>query len=527
MPPDFDVIVIGSGPAGVSAAFPLVEAGLKVLMVDGGKQAEVAPQSLSFLTERSQNPDQWKWMIGEDHVALRNLTAVSPKFRVPALSYAFEDFATANPIQANNFVAVGSLARGGLSNAWGCGVARLSATELAPFPVAASDMEQSYARVTRRIGVSGAQADDLTEYFGLDAWAQPPIPMDAHHRQIFTRYTSRKQRLAALGFRLGRSRVAALSSDHNRRNACNLSGNCLWGCHRKALYSAADELPDLLAHDTFRYRSGLIVDRVDRSGGRLSIRGRERGSGMSLSATRIVIAAGTLATTRLALLALETERTVQLLSNPSAAFLLWSPSRLGSPRTDGFGLGQLSFSLDLDDQVSAFGSTFSTGGIPVAEFARHLPFGRRHAIDLLRSLLSSCLVGNLFLPGRLSDNAVALDRDGVLKITGGHAAAVGGLLTQAESRLRKAFWQMRVGLLPKSFTAVAPGGDIHYACTLPMRQRPVLGETDANGELAQFGGVHIVDGACLPTLTEKSHTLTIMANADRIGRSMAMQFENT
>lgn len=32
--PEFDVIIVGSGPAGTSAAYPLVKAGLKVLMVD-------------------------------------------------------------------------------------------------------------------------------------------------------------------------------------------------------------------------------------------------------------------------------------------------------------------------------------------------------------------------------------------------------------------------------------------------------------------------------------------------------------
>ena len=38
---DFDVIIVGSGPAGVSATFPLVESGVKVLMVDGGKQEDI------------------------------------------------------------------------------------------------------------------------------------------------------------------------------------------------------------------------------------------------------------------------------------------------------------------------------------------------------------------------------------------------------------------------------------------------------------------------------------------------------
>ena len=48
--PDFDVIIVGSGPAGVSAAFPLLEAGLKVLMVDGGREANTPPPASPYLT---------------------------------------------------------------------------------------------------------------------------------------------------------------------------------------------------------------------------------------------------------------------------------------------------------------------------------------------------------------------------------------------------------------------------------------------------------------------------------------------
>jgi choline dehydrogenase-like flavoprotein len=33
-------------------------------------------------------------------------------------------------------------------------------------------------------------------------------------------------------------------------------------------------------------------------------------------------------------------------------------------------------------------------------------------------------------------------------------------------------------------------------------------------------GVHVVDGAVLPVLPAKAHTLTIMANADRIASAL-------
>src|SRR5258707_124742 len=131
---DFDAIIVGSGPAGVSAAFPLLEAGLRVLMLDGGKQAHTAPPERPLADWRSQDASQWKTLIGADWHALRHAHAASPKLRAPTHAHVFEDFASANKITSTHFLAVGSLASGGLSNAWGCGVAALDSKELSSFP---------------------------------------------------------------------------------------------------------------------------------------------------------------------------------------------------------------------------------------------------------------------------------------------------------------------------------------------------------------------------------------------------------
>ena len=209
-----------------------------------------------------------------------------------------------------------------------------------------------------------------------------------------------------------------------------------------------------------------------------------------------------------------------MLTCPTAAFLLWLPRLLGEPRDQTFGLGQLSFSLALQ-KITAFGSTFSTSGISISEFVRHLPLQRRYGIDLLKGLLSSCVVGNVFLPGNLSISKAKLQGDGSLLVSGGYSAKVPDIMIEISRRLKNVYGLLGAKMLPGSFTVGSPGGDIHNSGTLPMRQNPSLGETDSLGELKGFVGVHIVDGASLPTLTEKSHTLTLMANADRISRVVA------
>ena len=523
MTTDFDYIIIGSGPAGVSAAFPLVEAGLRILMIDGGKQSAIQPPESDYISIRSNDTEQWKWMVGEDFHALKNQDAVSPKLRVPLHSHVFQGFETGNQIVGKNFITVGSLASGGLSNAWGCGVSRFSLQELSSFPVPASDFDISYATVSKRIGISGGIEDDLSDYFGLDEYSQPPIPMDALHIYLSRRYLRHRHKINSQGFKLGRSRVAVISENMAYRQACSLSGNCLWGCHRRSLYSSNDDLPGLRRYKTFSELSGFVVDGLTRCDGYWSVEGQvHSGKTTSVTATMVILAAGTLATTRLILKALNYRLSVSMQSCPTAAFLLWVPRLLGTLRKPGFGLGQLSFSLDLQDSTSVFGSTFSTTGIMLSEFVRHVPFRRRYAIDLLRGLMSSCVVGNIFLPGHLTHAEVKLESDDSLHVTGKYSSAVNPMMSEIAKKLREIYLRMGSLLLPGSFTVGQPGGDIHYAGTLPMREFPLLGETSANGEVKGLDGVFVVDGACLPILPEKSHTLTIMANADRIGRELVL-----
>ena len=534
MTADFDVIIVGSGPAGVSAAWPFVQAGLSVLMVDGGREMGLAPPSQPYLTVRANDTEQWKWMVGGDYHALKFSAAVSPKLRAPTHAYVFEGYAQSNHVTGNDFVALGSLARGGLSNAWGCGVARLSAKELSDYPFPPAEIEASYATVTQRMGVSGAIEDDLSEYFGVDAWAEAPIGMDALQTRLYTTYRRHQRALIQKGFRLGRSRVAALSQDRLGRQACDLSGNCLWGCHRKSLYSATDDLSALRQYPNFIYRSGFIVDRISPSQTHPCIQGHDARNTRpeSLSARKLVLAAGTLATTRLVMMALEINRPITMQACPVAAFMLWRPLSLGQPHSPAFGLGQLSFSVALQGnrlalegadplQASAFGSLFNTTGIPISEFAKFMPFRKPLGIQFLKSLLSSCVVGNAYLPGAFTQASLSLDSSNTLQVSGRYHEDVDALMRETQQKLRSSFLKLGALMLPKSFTLSKPGGDLHHACSLPMRSHPVRGETHADGELSGLKDIHVVDGACLTAISEKSHTLTIMANADRIARQIA------
>ena len=519
---DGDVLVVGSGPAGVSAAFPLVEAGLRVLLVDGGQTPDASIPDGEFLDLRAHDAAQGDWMIGRDGHALGSGATASPKFRVPALDYAFRGFAAANRIEAERFTVVGSLAVGGLSNAWGCGVARFDDADWGDLPVSKDDWASAFTAVAQRVGISGRVDDDLSAYFGLDAHAEGPLPLDAPHRALAGGYERERESAHAQGFRLGRARVAVLTaSARPGRQSCDRRGMCLWGCPRDSMYASRQDLPALERYPGFTHLPAHLVERLahERSGWRAQI--RHRGSPFSLVCPRVILAAGTLASTAIAMRSMEAFSSTRLLHLPTAAFVLGLPRLLGRPVEPGVGFAQLAFTLEGDESAEVCGYTFSTHALPVAEFVRHAPLSRAGAASAFRELLPAMIVANCFLPARLSHCRARLLDDGRLRIEGGEAAEMARYADAVRVRLARAFRRTGAWMLPGSFARGATGTDVHYAATLPMRADPKRGESSVDGEIAGMPGVFVVDGAALPRLPTKSHTLALMANAHRIGTRIA------
>jgi choline dehydrogenase-like flavoprotein len=139
---------------------------------------------------------------------------------------------------------------------------------------------------------------------------------------------------------------------------------------------------------------------------------------------------------------------------------------------------------------------------------------------LARSLAPAMLIGLGYFDGALSDNRIVVDAgaDGLrVHIDGGWARSFSDALAETRSKLRRVFLRLGGILLPGSLNALPPGGDSHYAGTLAMGD---LLTRDC--EVAARPGVYVVDGAAFNRLPAKHCTLTLMANADRVGGRIAV-----
>lgn len=499
------VIIVGSGPAGVSAAWPLVRAGVQVLMLDAAEPAEVpaSPAADSPAAFRA-DPDRWRAQFGDDLAGLQPGGDRSPKFATPLGRSVTRGYAEALSLETHGFFAAGALVRGGLSTLWGALAAELPAEALAAFPGGAEGMAAPYAAVRARIGVPTARADALTS----------PAA-----RRVLERARGRSLTLEP-------APNAVLADARDGRGGCIQCGLCLWGCRRRAIYDAADEIPALRACPTFAYRPGHRVRRIFADGDLQGLEVEAGGARMILRARTVLLAAGTLGSAALALprLGLQ-DRAAPLLTNPAAATAFVVPGLIGADLpARSVSLGQLFYRLagEAGDAGGAAGVLYGADALPLALIADRLPLSRPVALRLARALAPALVMATVYLPGRFSQNRITIGATGV-RIDGARPDATTRRLRTALGALSRALRPAALPL-PGATSLLEPGADAHYAGVLPMGGAGPFA-SGPFGEIAS--GLYGVDGAVLPALSATHPTLTIMANATRIAEHLARRRATT
>ena len=522
------VLVIGSGPAGVSAARPLVDAGVPVLLLEAGTAFLASPaDGRPGLAElRQSTPRAWPHLLGEDLRALRGLQDASPRVRTTVGARGVEEFHRRNRLTAEGFTPVGIVARGGLGNIWGAGVSLFDDRDLAGGPISAVDLADAYHTVVRRIGVSGSQDDDMAAYHGGDLPLDPPLTLSPGLELVLERYRSREH----LGLRLGRSRMAVLTRDRASRRACTYDHACMWGCSRRSVYNSALDLAELEQRSHFEVRDGCWVRSVRRDGGVHVVSAVDQRSGepVVFKAPLVILAAGALGSTRLVLDHLGrygSER--RLLSSPAAAAAWALPACFGRPLPDqAFGMAQLSFRMALPSEPTddAFGSLFAADAVAASDLMAAMPLTGRGARTFLRALLPMLYLGLVYFPGEYSRNRIWIERrsgdeEPRLRIRGGFNDAFPALLRKTLRKIARDFRRLGLHLLPGSIRPLSPGSEVHYGGSLAMGEM-----TTRTGEVIGTKNLFVVDGSILARMPAKPPTLTIMANANRIGREIARQW---
>jgi len=535
--PQVDVIVVGSGPSAVHAAYPLARSGRSVLMLDVGHQdtryAPLIPDS-PFQHIRRTDAAQHRYFLGDDFEAVPlGKVRVGAQLTAPR-SYLTRDTETLTPLVSDSFTATESLALGGLGGGWGASAVRFDERDLAGFPLSVADLDEHYEAVSERIGVSGAR-DDLLPYYGDCASLQPPLETAQSVRSIIEAYRRKKRRLNAAGFHLGHPRLAVLSRDAGERLGQRYHDLDFYSDNGRSVYRPRYTVERMRSFPDFTYAHPYLVESFKERPGEEAIqvlaRNIDDGRPASFTCRRLILAAGTMGTARIVLRSLDLYDTpVPLACNPHIYVPCVNLSALGlagdEPRHS---LTQVGIIYDPppQDGPTVYAEAHVYRSLLLFKLAKESFLPVVESARVLRSLVSSFVIlviehHDRPVPGK----SCWLARDPAGGPDRLHVAFE--LEPEAARRQRTAekdlMRHMRgLGCIPFQRIDPGHGSSIHYGGCFPMSADGSELTSTRDGRLRATRGVYIADGAAFPYLPAKPLTLSLMANADRIGSTLARE----
>jgi hypothetical protein len=529
----FDAIVVGSGPAGSSAATALVERGRSVLMLDVGEtETRYAPliPPASFRELRESDASQHRYFLGDDFEGVPvGPVRVGAQLTPPRLYAARSALDALAPVASDTFSAAESLAFGGLGNAWGAGVFPFDDSELKGWPIGEESLRPHYEAVAKRIGISGAD-DDLSRFFGQAADLMPPLDPDSNATAVLDRYAAVRGSLNGKGFFLGRPRLAVCTERLGDRGPHAYRDMEFWADTDRSVYRPRWTVEALRDSGRLRYADRHLVVRFreEESGVQVETRHVDTGERVTFHGRVLLLGAGTLGTARIVLRSLERlgER-VPLLCNPYTYVPVLNLAMLGRRSRDRrHSLAQLTavYAPRGSSRGAVQVQYYTYRSLLTFKLLKEAPLAHREALRIMR------LLGPAFgILGINHDDRPTPLKYCALQETEGGAGRLEiqyALGDDEEARINsdervvlRCFRRLRC--VPIRRIRPGHGSSIHYAGTFPMdgSQRPLT--CDADGRLQETRSVHLVDGSPFPYLPAKGLTFTIMANADRVGALLA------
>lgn len=514
----YEHCVVGSGPAGVAAARRLEGTGLCI--VDAGDEPRRS-FPFSTLSESLASADADS-LLGSHWEMCANLVhpkKVHPKLRADAVGYvaAGEPFRVCDAAGEVILRGAGSYATGGMSNAWGAQLFRYTDADLAEvrdWPLEASELTPYYEDLERHIGIAGTK-DDMNGYFGDPAFLLPPPPIVPAAEHLLRRYRGRKARGARLdGFALGFSRLGILTEEYRGYSRFEFGETEFFSTEQQGMYTARRSLEELVGRGRVKLRRRQVVTgyRERDEYVEVALRDRDTNEASRIRTRHLLLACGTLHTGRLVLLnSGEPGRSLPFIDHPPTLLPIFVPAQLATAKP------ARSFPVQLAGTFQESGhremiSFYYPGGLLLSDLVPDVPLPIDSALSVLPHLIAGMLVAQIWETSRPHPaNRLALDQERNIYISYAEQHPYRGV-----KRLLRALRSLGAYSTPGLASTSLPGWGFHYAGCLPMRSRPAIFETHADGRLWNSRRVRVLDGSVLPSLPAKNHSLTLMANAARI-----------
>jgi choline dehydrogenase-like flavoprotein len=525
------IIIIGTGPAAAGAALALAEDTTKdIVVLDIGTRLEDEHGEAAARLSRLP-PAEWD-AADVGRLTLQPVKASVhglPEKRAYGSNFPFRDVGQLAGITGGPGVHTSliSPAFGGFSNVWGAQTMPFTSATFGAWPVSRDEMAPHYKAVLGHVPLAGAH-DDLEELFPLYVEPAPLPELAPRTTSVLAAYRRHRARLNKLGITVGEARLAFRPSTCVR---CNL---CMTGCPYGFIYSASQTFDALVRAKRVTHRPGLLALRVTESPAGAAVEAKDVVTGElhRFEADRVLVAAGAVGSTRIVLNSLKRYyEDVELGESVQFSLPVVSARPTPDPRSvSEFTLNQFNMVLKLDAAGLDVSQIHFYPYNPAIAEALPAPLRHRRAEPIARETLKRLSVGLGYLPSWASPAVkVRVTPPGretdlpELQLAGRRERQLANpMFRRIAARLAAAGPLLDLWPVFPMTSFSAPGKSYHWGGTFPHTARPsdARNSSDPLGRIGNWERIHVVDAAVFPTVPATTFTLTIMANAHRIGTAV-------
>lgn len=457
----FDVIIVGSGLAGVHAAYPLIAAGLKVAIIDGG------------LDSKKQD----KKVISSLYPSFREMSNAYDLIKKS--SYVFNRTYQQLKIKSNIEI-IQSLAKGGLSQQWHGICDFFSNEELKKIGLPVKEIQQEYQKIAKIITLSSNAG------------------LDFHGRTLLE--SAKNQSLLE-------GELYQASMVYQYRASSKIEE---FKKYKNFIY-----IPNQLVTTLRDKKNHVEIESysIDKS------------VQLVTNAKYLILAAGSINTTRILLrsLGLYNYKTT-FLTKAHYITACVHPEVLFKKKTlDVINSGQLVISSkNVQRGLSSFFiQLYKFNPLAIDKVLKYIPMPKFAVSPLLSTFTPLLMIADIRFAASESKNKYCrLVKDGRGDVLEIHFKESSKEKKDHENQFRKIVSQLKLlKLFPirtiKDYTTA------HYAGGVPYQKSPTRISVDINGRLHQAKRIYVADSSSWRALPSKPPALTIMANAARIGKKVS------
>lgn len=498
-----EYLVIGSGPAGVSAAQALLDRDVFVTLLDVGVELEPSRQDLleqlqlhwdeknyEPLKHNINNQDAIKLSYGSDYLYQK----ISQHFSI---------------VTDENTHCTPSFARGGLSNVWGAYTALYNDDDMHAWPIKMDTLAPYYQKIMTILPVN--------EHYQRSQQANHLL------KNINKNFFS----LESAGFSIQPTRLSVYFNGKKTKSGCFYCGNCQHGCPNNLIYSANDTLEQLLQHPKFSYVKNMVVKKIEEQEDIMLVFAHalsDSSKKITFRGDRVFLAAGAIFSTGILLNSLGLFDHPILLKH-SQHFML---PCLMNKSVSNVEMEKLHTLTQLSLRIKNTNIALHPIHLQIYTYMDHYTMQLRSVLKkifpiakpLLKPIINRLLIiqgyfhsdDSLNCEIRLSRDTKTLSlkkSDNIIDSRKKIAA-----LNRYLMKYRKQLGLTPIGFMTK-FSKLLRSN--HYGGSFPMQAgERTLTTTDLLGRPYGMQKLHVVDATVFPTIPAQAITITIMANAYRI-----------